>query len=313
MNYLCKVDLKNKLKIIDSKNFKLEKEIQDLIENNLEELFNLRFVKSEFKINEFRIDTLCFDEESKSFVIIEYKKGSNYSVIDQGYSYLSSMINNKSDFILEYIENIEKPIKKNEIDWSQSRVIFISPSFNSYQKNSVNFKDVPFELWEISKFSNDIISLNQILSNSNESIKKLGDNKNSVIKDVSKEVEVYDEDYLLNKTEKNIREVYHEIKEKILLWENVQIKYNKSNIQICKNNKIKIYINIRKKYLNFDMLRRIDFSGNVGRKDISFTIKDPNNLFKLKINNFKEVYGCNVDENTDLEYLTLVLKQKFDS
>ena len=28
---------------------------------------------SEFKIGEFRIDTLCFDKENNSFIIIEYK------------------------------------------------------------------------------------------------------------------------------------------------------------------------------------------------------------------------------------------------
>ena len=52
---------------------------------------------------------------------------------------MSIMLNNKSDFILEYIEKTGKSLKKNEVDWSQSKIIFISPSFNSYQKNSINF------------------------------------------------------------------------------------------------------------------------------------------------------------------------------
>ena len=148
----------NNLKSIGVNQFKLEKEIQQLVENNIDELFGLEFVSSEFKIGEFRIDTLCFDSENNSFVIIEYKKGSSYSVIDQGYSYLSVMLNNKSDFILEYNESKNKTVKRNDVDWTQSKIIFVSPSFNSYQKNSVNFKDVPFELWEIKRFSNNIIS-----------------------------------------------------------------------------------------------------------------------------------------------------------
>ncbi len=142
----------NKLKQIDKDTFGLEKNIQSLVETNLEAIFNLEFVSSEFIINDFRIDTLAYDNENNCFVIIEYKKGSSYSVIDQGYSYMSTMLNNKSDFILEYIEKTNNTLKKTDIDWSQSRIIFVSPSFNSYQKNSVNFKDVPFELWEIKKF-----------------------------------------------------------------------------------------------------------------------------------------------------------------
>ncbi len=96
---------KDKMKPLSFKNFNLEKDIQKLIEKNLTELFNLQFVKSELTIKNFRIDTLGFDKENKSFVIIEYKKGSNYSVVDQGYTYMSLLLNNKSDFILEYNES----------------------------------------------------------------------------------------------------------------------------------------------------------------------------------------------------------------
>ncbi len=49
-------------------------------------------VKSEFQLNNLRIDTLAFDKESNSFVIIEYKRGVNFSVIDQGYAYLALLI-----------------------------------------------------------------------------------------------------------------------------------------------------------------------------------------------------------------------------
>ena len=73
--------------------FKLERDIQDVVEKNVNTLFDVEFVKSEYKIQNFRFDTLCFDNETNSFVIIEYKKGSSYSVIDQGYSYLSKMLN----------------------------------------------------------------------------------------------------------------------------------------------------------------------------------------------------------------------------
>ncbi len=83
-----------KLKSISSSDFKLEKDIQNLVENNLEELFHLYVVKSELTIKNFRVDTLCFDKENNSFVVIEYKKDRNFSVIDQGYTYMSLHLNN---------------------------------------------------------------------------------------------------------------------------------------------------------------------------------------------------------------------------
>ena len=69
---LFKAD-QNQLIQVDRDPFKLEKHIQQLVEENLSILFELQFVVSEFKVGEFRIDTLAFDESSNSFVIIEYK------------------------------------------------------------------------------------------------------------------------------------------------------------------------------------------------------------------------------------------------
>jgi len=66
--------------------FKFEKDIQTLVEKNLKSLLHLDFVRSEFALNGFRIDTLAFDTETKSFVIVEYKRDKNFSVIDQGYA-----------------------------------------------------------------------------------------------------------------------------------------------------------------------------------------------------------------------------------
>ena len=114
--------------------FKLEKDIQDLIEANLQTLFDLEMVRSEFPLNNLRIDTLAYDQQRNAFVIIEYKKTKNFSVIDQGYSYLSLMLNNKADFILEYQEQTANSMKRDEVDWSQSRVLFISPQFTPYQR-----------------------------------------------------------------------------------------------------------------------------------------------------------------------------------
>ena len=48
---LYKITKGNKLGLIESTKFDLEKDIQTVIENNTQELFNLKFIKSEFPIN----------------------------------------------------------------------------------------------------------------------------------------------------------------------------------------------------------------------------------------------------------------------
>jgi len=113
--------------------FRLEREIQSLFESNLYSFTGLEFIKSEFTIKNNRIDTLAFDPESQAFVIIEYKRERNYSVIDQGVSYLNLMLDYKADFIVEYNESQSKQLKRQDVDWSQSRIIFVSPSFTDFQ------------------------------------------------------------------------------------------------------------------------------------------------------------------------------------
>lgn len=50
--------INNKIQKLELDEFKLEKELQLFVESNLEELLNLEIVKSEFSIENYRIDTL---------------------------------------------------------------------------------------------------------------------------------------------------------------------------------------------------------------------------------------------------------------
>ncbi|MBH08994.1 MAG: hypothetical protein CMG74_01350 [Candidatus Marinimicrobia bacterium] len=301
----------NKLDSIERENFKLEKEIQSIVEDNLETLFNLKFVSTEFIIGDFRLDSLCYDNETNSFVIIEYKKGSSYSVIDQGYSYLSVMLNNKSDFILEYIEKTGENLKKDTIDWSQSRIIFISPSFNSYQKNSVNFKDVPFELWEIRKFYNGIISFNQFKSSSKESIQKVSGGKNTIIDNVNKEVQVLSDEDTLKKKKVNddIKDLYYLLKEKFLEWDDVSINPKKNYVSFKKNKHPFVTFNFRKNFIRIHI--------NIGWKDSKkpkpyFKLDDPKGMFKVWENKYKQLYSYDLKNSKEIDYFVLMVKQKYD-
>ena len=217
----------NSLSQIKEMPFKLEREIQGLVEKNLDILLGLEFVKSEFTISgtvqQLRIDTLAFDLKNKAFVIIEYKQDKSFSVVDQGYAYLSVMLNNKADFILEYNESRGKVLKKADVDWSQSRVIFISQAFTPYQKEAINFKDLPIALWEIKQFSNHTISFEEIRKlNATESIKTVSAG-NSAVDSVSKVVVVYTENDRLKDIPEDILELYGQLRERILELGNVEI------------------------------------------------------------------------------------------
>ena len=62
------------LKEVSEKPFKLEREIQAIFEQNLNEVMSLTLVRSEFTIKNRRIDTLAYDETTKALIIIEYKR-----------------------------------------------------------------------------------------------------------------------------------------------------------------------------------------------------------------------------------------------
>ena len=280
-----------KLSSISTNPFQLEKDIQKLIEHNVQELFDLEFVKSELTIQNFRLDTLCFNKMSNSFVIIEYKKGTNYSVIDQGYTYLSTLLNNKSDFILEYNETLGGSLKRDDIDWSQSRVIFISPKFSEYQKTSINFKNLPFELWEVTRFKNNLLGLTKIDTNSDVDITSTveKDNSKSIVKVVSKEIVTYDENYHFNKNKTRPQEIidlYYEFKERVLsLGDNIEMNIGKiwmgfkQNRIFCDvviyNEGVVVYINMKKGELN-DYLKKcqdVSNKGHWGNGDFKIVIK----------------------------------------
>jgi predicted transport protein len=308
---------KNTIDSVGLNPFKKEREIQELVEKNTETLFDVEFVCSEFKIGEFRIDTLCFDNESNSFVIIEYKKGSSYSVIDQGYSYLSKMLNNKDSFILEYCKR-KKVSVDIEVDWSQSKIIFVSPSFNSYQKNSVNFKDMnKFELWEIKRFTNNTIVLNQYQSKSNESIEKITGKENSVMSKVNKEVKVYDEDYHISKVNNTVLQLWDGLKEVMLELDDIEMKHTKGYINFMKEGKRLCEVVFRKNYIDINITRgSIKVDKTKSRN--YFNWDDPKNLSReyswtWKSGEEGHVYTIKYDNTNQLDYMMFLVKQKYET
>ena len=291
--------IEKKLEYIKEKPFRLEKEIQDLTENNLKTIFGLEFVKSEFALNNFRIDTLAFDKEANAFVIIEYKRDKNFSVIDQGYAYLSLMLNNKADFILEFNENLDKTLKRTDVDWSQSRVLFVSPAFTNYQREAINFKDLPIELWEVKRFENTTVSYEQSQkAGAQESIKTIS-KADKTIDQVAKEIKVYSESEHLERATDEIKELYEKVKNSLLNLGDLEVKPKKKyvafvsgtnvvDVQVQKN-ALKLHINLKKGELEDSkkLTRDVSNIGHYGNGD-----------YQLQFSN-----------DDDLEYIMSLIKQ----
>jgi len=296
---------KSKLKPINEKKIDLEKDIQKITEENIETIFDLKFVSSEFAHNGFRIDTIAFDEEAKSFVLIEYKRDRSFSVVDQGFAYLSLMVNNKSDFILEFNEKTNKNLKREDVDWSQSRVMFLANSFTNYQQNAINFKDLPIELWEIKMFDNDTIYYNQVKasSNSQESINKLA--KNKEIANVSREVKKYSIEDHFNKDWTHTRDLFEGIREKILaidgrieeVAKKYYIGYKIGFYNLCS-------IHVYKSKLTVHLVR-------VEKKDL----KDPDNKIEAipwEQRGWGKLCGYTISKPEDIDYAIFLIKQVYE-
>ena len=290
-----------KLKEVKEKPFKLEKDIQKVFEENLSAIMGLVLVKSEFTIKNKRIDTLAYDPQACAFIIIEYKRDKNISVVDQGFTYLSLMLENKADFIVEYNESLRQNMKREDVDWSQTRVAFVSTNFTENQVQATNFKDIAIELWEVRQFENDTIIINPIKkSNAAESIKPLTQNKEA-LKKVTEEIKVYTEEEHIQKTTELIAELYQKFRQGVIqLADDIEIKPKKMEIGFRKDSKVftdicilknslKIWINLKKGKLDDPKKLAEDVSekGHWGNGD----------------------YQIQVETDKDLEYIMSLIKQ----
>jgi predicted transport protein len=291
----------NDIDIVKEKPFKLEREIQSLFESNLNKLMNLQLVKSEFSIKNRRIDTLAYDKQSNAFIIIEYKRSKNISVVDQGFTYLALMLENKADFIVEYNETLKQNIKRTDVDWSQTRVVFVSTGFTENQRTATNFKDIAIELWEVKRYENNLISVNQIKkSKSAESIKPIT-SSNKQLDNITKEIKVYsEEDHTANKSDEII-ELYEIFRDAIVnLADNIEVTPRKLRIAfkighrvVCdihlQKHNLKLWINLKRGILDDPkkLMNDVSNKGHWGSGD----------------------YELKTTDTKDLEYILSLIKQ----
>lgn len=208
-----------KLKEVKSRTFPTERELQELVDENLYDIFGLEFIRREFGGQGLSIDTIAYDPEAKSPVLIEYKKDTYQSVVDQGMAYLHWLLNHKGDYQVE----LQEKLGKREIDWSQPRVIFIAKSFNPYQVYASGFKNAPFELYRYD-LCDDVFLLEPVETpKSDVSITSVLRTKEA--RQVAKQVETYTLDDHLAKASDKTKALFEEIQKGVFaLDERIQEK-----------------------------------------------------------------------------------------
>lgn len=211
------------------------------------------------------------------------------------------MLEYKADFIVEYNETLKGNLKRTDVDWSQIKIIFVSPTFTDFQKQSSNFKDLSIELWEIKQFYNDVVVINPIKkSKSAPSIKQVQQNNDSEISKITKEIKVYAEDDHLEGKNDDIKELYESFKSAIInLVPDVELEARKLYLAFKKskniadivvlNNSLKIFINLKKGELDDpkNIMRDVSSVGHWGNGD----------------------YEVLVSNTKDLEYIMSLVKQ----
>jgi predicted transport protein len=133
----------------------LEKELQTLIEQNMEIFFGVRFLKSEYAVTNGRMDSIGIDENN-SPVIFEYKRSQNENVINQGLFYLDWLLDHKADFKLLVIDELGMEAADN-IDWSVPCVICVAHDFTKYDMHAVNQMQRNIKLVSYRRYDNGML------------------------------------------------------------------------------------------------------------------------------------------------------------
>lgn len=149
--------IKVQIEELQSKEVTLEKELQKLLEENMNTFFGVTFLKSEYRITNGRMDSIGIDENNCP-VIFEYKRSMNENVINQGLFYLDWLLEHKADFKLLVMDVLGNE-KADAIDWSMPCVICVANDFTKFDEHAVNQMQRNIKLVKYKKFGDNLISL----------------------------------------------------------------------------------------------------------------------------------------------------------
>ncbi len=149
------------LEPVEQTNFDAERDLQRLVEANLEALFRCRFVATEFPTgiqHGGRIDTLALSEDNNP-VIIEYKKVPSSELVTQSLYYLAWIHDHRGDFEMAARKSLGPKVS---VDWEDVRVICLAPSYKKFDLHAVQVMGASIELWTYRLFSNQTLYIEEV-------------------------------------------------------------------------------------------------------------------------------------------------------
>jgi predicted transport protein len=143
----------------------VEADVQDLVEAHMEMMLGVRFLASEFVIDCVdggRIDSLGLDENGAP-VVVEYKRGTDAGVINQGLYYMAWLTNHKDAFRNLVRDRLGATVAS-QILWSAPRLICVAGDFTRYDAHAVREHRRSIDLVRYRYFSNDHFGLETVAS-----------------------------------------------------------------------------------------------------------------------------------------------------
>lgn len=150
---------------LTSSSVKLERSLQLVVERNMDTLFGVRFLSSEYSTgvrHGGRIDSLGLDENS-SPVIFEYKRATNENVINQGLFYLDWLLDHRAEFEMLVQKRLGSEVGS-AIDWRNPRLICVANGFTRYDEYAVQQINRSIELVRYRDFSGELLALELMTS-----------------------------------------------------------------------------------------------------------------------------------------------------
>ncbi|KDE71453.1 transporter [Fusobacterium necrophorum DAB] len=286
-------EIKPKVKELKGSSVILEKEIQNLIEKNMEEFFGIRFLATEYSITNGRMDSIGIDENNCP-VIFEYKRSSSENIINQGLFYLDWLLDHKADFQLLVMNTLGKEAAK-EIDWSAPCVFCIAKEFTKFDEHAVNQMQRNIKLVKYNKYGENLILFEHI---NVPILKKDTISKGKKVKQEKKasEKDNYNWESRIQKLPKEKQELYFSIRDYILskgddISENSlknYIAFKRVKNFVCMlpyKNKISLYLKLNpsEEVLVEDFVRDVRTVGHWGTGDLEIIIQSKEDYEKAKI------------------------------
>lgn len=201
-------NIKGKVEEYQSSTVTLEKELQNVIENNMETFFGVKFLASEYRTTDGgRMDSIGIDENHCP-VIFEYKRSMKDNVINQGLFYLNWLLDHKDSFKVLVIDKLGLKAAES-IDWSMPRVVCIAGDFTKYDESAIKQMNRNISLIRYKKFGSDLLMFEQI----NENIATAITETEPSIK--AKSTDKTFEEQLAN-TDENVKTLYQDLTNYVL-------------------------------------------------------------------------------------------------